>query len=455
MLGRSGSWVGTSVAGAIASGRWWFYQDFSAGSAGPLTLTDNENGTGIVFSSANLVANSSVITDTGGQPVYTSATSTSANRVTVSSQVGAVVTMSGTPHSSFGSVRVWYLYTASTGSLPLNMTVAPQLVQAARAEWLDVNYLNQNMNLSDLTNAATARTNLGFSNITTGQIEYGNGGTTPASDAFLFWDSSNKFLGIGTSAPTTAMQIATASAAAIVAKFTNSVTGALVTDGFNVGIDSSGNAVLTQIENLPLIISTNNTEVARFNATGELLLKVGLQLEDTDAGTNKVTLQASSSLAVDWALTLPTTAGTSGYALTTDGAGVTTWTSPTALVGLTTKGDILTYGTAIARLGVGTYGQALIVDSAATNGIKWGSSCRAGTTAIASGATTKAIVFTNVMPSATYSVIAVLSNYTDSPVQRQVCSPIVRTASGFTVEWENATDSANTVLEWQCMETIA
>lgn len=39
---------------------------------------------------------------------------------------------------------------------------------------------------------------------------------------------------------------------------------------------------------------------------------------------------------------------------------------------LTTKGDLFTYSTADARLGVGTDGQALIADSAEPTGLKWG-----------------------------------------------------------------------------------
>ena len=39
---------------------------------------------------------------------------------------------------------------------------------------------------------------------------------------------------------------------------------------------------------------------------------------------------------------------------------------------LTTKGDLFTYSTADARLGVGTDGQALIADSAEATGLKWG-----------------------------------------------------------------------------------
>lgn len=51
---------------------------------------------------------------------------------------------------------------------------------------------------------------------------------------------------------------------------------------------------------------------------------------NTAAGAYATTLQGSNSASAAWTLTLPTTAGTSGYVLTTDGAGVTSWTASSA-----------------------------------------------------------------------------------------------------------------------------
>lgn len=45
---------------------------------------------------------------------------------------------------------------------------------------------------------------------------------------------------------------------------------------------------------------------------------------------------------------------------------------------LTTKGDILTYGSGVARLGVGTDGYVLTADAASTNGIKWAAASGGG-----------------------------------------------------------------------------
>ena len=56
-----------------------------------------------------------------------------------------------------------------------------------------------------------------------------------------------------------------------------------------------------------------------------------LLLRNTNASAYPTTLQSSNSATAAWTLTLPTTAGTNNYLLTTNGSGVTSWTNPTAL----------------------------------------------------------------------------------------------------------------------------
>jgi hypothetical protein len=52
---------------------------------------------------------------------------------------------------------------------------------------------------------------------------------------------------------------------------------------------------------------------------------------------------------------------------------------------LTTKGDLYTYSTTDARLGVGTNGQILTADSTASTGIKWATASAGGLTTLATG----------------------------------------------------------------------
>jgi hypothetical protein len=52
-------------------------------------------------------------------------------------------------------------------------------------------------------------------------------------------------------------------------------------------------------------------------------------------------------------------------------AGVPSWATPTDQTPLTTKGDVFTFSTVDARLGVGANGTVLTADSAETTGLKW------------------------------------------------------------------------------------
>ncbi len=59
-----------------------------------------------------------------------------------------------------------------------------------------------------------------------------------------------------------------------------------------------------------------------------------------------------------------------------------TWVTPTDQTPLTTKGDLFTFSTVDARLGVGTNGQTLVADSTAATGLKWATPSSGGLTLI-------------------------------------------------------------------------
>jgi hypothetical protein len=92
--------------------------------------------------------------------------------------------------------------------------------------------------------------------------------------------------------------------------------------------------------------------------TGDLVLDTLLKLK---GASNYVTLKASASLSSDITLTLPTTAGTSGQVLTTDGSGILSWTTVSASPSGAAGGDLsgnypnpTITGLSAAKIGAGT-----------------------------------------------------------------------------------------------------
>jgi len=81
------------------------------------------------------------------------------------------------------------------------------------------------------------------------------------------------YFGVGIVTPTTLIHADKGNATAAYLKFTaGTTTGQTATDGFDLGIDASGNAELRQRENLPIYVYTNNTLAATFPAAGGLTL---------------------------------------------------------------------------------------------------------------------------------------------------------------------------------------
>lgn len=98
----------------------------------------------------------------------------------------------------------------------------------------------------------------------------------------LVVDASADFVGIGNNAPSRKLHVRAAtdsvgllvdnaSTGSVSAQFGNSTTGIGDTDGFQVGIDASENAILRNYENTSLLVYTNNALRTQINADGTIL----------------------------------------------------------------------------------------------------------------------------------------------------------------------------------------
>lgn len=308
MLGRAGSWVSAASGGgaSLTDARVFLYQDYAAGSGPNLTISQNDNGVGIAFNSANIINSSAAVTDTTGNPIYTSATEIPANIVAISSHTGASVTLTGTPAVGQGTVRIWYLYAMQTGDTLEDQELAPQFVNDYRSTYLDQQYLNTGLNLSDLTNAGTARTNLGFTAVTAGYVLLGDGSTTFTSDTNLFYDTANDRLGIGIGASPTAnlhvvgTGIITTSVTVPIVYGSSSASGTLT-------LQSTSNATRGSVL-LPDVTrvggSSNTTSALSVRQNSDAVAASGISMQSTD-GTRSLHINLQNNR--DWYINDATT----------------------------------------------------------------------------------------------------------------------------------------------------
>lgn len=130
----------------------WGYQDFSAGviTSTSVTLTANSNGTSAVFDVAKLISSSaSLFRQDGISYAFTGTSSLFSSKITVASQVGATITLSGIPNASWGTVRIWYQILSTV--YPQNYQNPPLTVQTTVVTALGALFEEQENKATDFT----------------------------------------------------------------------------------------------------------------------------------------------------------------------------------------------------------------------------------------------------------------------------------------------------------------
>ena len=117
-------------SGGLSERAIWGYQDFLAGviTSTNVTLAANSNGVNTSFDAVKLINSSaSLFRQDGISYAFTGTTSLFSSKVTVVSQVGSAITISGIPHASWGTLRIWYQI--KSNGYPQDYTNPPLTVQ--------------------------------------------------------------------------------------------------------------------------------------------------------------------------------------------------------------------------------------------------------------------------------------------------------------------------------------
>ena len=141
--------------------------------------------------------------------------------------------------------------------------------------------------------------------------------------------------------------------------------------------------------NYGFVLPTSTDLVTDLPADFEVALQgVDTRLKALQPGTTLGDIAYSSATA-NTNTRLPI--GTSGQVLAVSGGGVPAWTTTADVTPLTTKGDLFTFTTADARLGVGTDGQTLVANSSTSTGLEWQTPSSGALTLIKRATTTGAV----------------------------------------------------------------
>ena len=182
-------------------------------------------------------------------------------------------------------------------------------------KYLNANIIGENANFSNqllagVIQATSLTTGLAtVTNLTTNRVVYNTSGVLTDDLGFEYTGSTNRLLVANASiTPQSRLHIHDSGATAIETRYTNSSTGSTSSDGFQVGITTTGVAEIRQRETLDLTFYTNNALRATFDNAGRFGVGIAVPASKLhiDNGT-------SSSVATKY------TAGTTTGQLSTDG----------------------------------------------------------------------------------------------------------------------------------------
>ena len=175
--------------------------------------------------------------------------------------------------------------------------------------------------------------------------------------------------------------------------------GVLIPDGSKtepaIRLSDDNNTGIYSPINDSISLTGNGEEVVR--ATGVVSAVNYLDVTNSTTGNDVLVTTSGTDTNVDLSLDgkgtgtvkinslgYPTSDGTNGQAIITDGVGGLTFGDVAGSSPLTTKGDIYTYSTTDARLGIGADGYVLTADSGEATGVKWAQAAGGTTGTLAS-----------------------------------------------------------------------